>query len=190
VAQERRPARSPSEHRGGHRGSGGINSRPSPPSPQGRSVRDDRPSLQTPEGHGRCRACGRPDRAHSRLEISQKTARFPQASTAHSSFFCSFRNRSRPNRRPSTFTRFLTTADTTTPGGMDRRPESRSYFRTGPYCGARLLRSAVDTSAVPQTAHEPVRSGENASLTSDATILGRRSGARQRVELPIKRYLP
>ena len=34
VAQERRPARSPSEHRGGHRGSGGINSRPSPHSPQ------------------------------------------------------------------------------------------------------------------------------------------------------------
>ena len=40
------------------------------------------PSCQTCSAHP---AYGRTDRAHSRLEISRQNARFPQASTAHSS---------------------------------------------------------------------------------------------------------
>ncbi len=67
VAQERRPARSPSEHRGAPW-----------PSPHfaARTQRTRRPpEHSTPVGYGRWRDCGRTDRAHNRLEISPQILR-------------------------------------------------------------------------------------------------------------------
>jgi hypothetical protein len=113
VAQERRPARSPSEHRGGHRGSGGINSRPSPHSPQRAAyatavrapISPQRPRLLPPSDGfaGTVRGWDR-----GAVPLSRRGA--PPASLApRLSFFG--RTKERLRRRPFRFTRFQVSAD-------------------------------------------------------------------------------
>ena len=63
----------PSEHRGGHRGLGGTSSRPSPRSPQRAAYATTTRSLKPRRGCGRCRSCGRTERAHSSLENPHRT---------------------------------------------------------------------------------------------------------------------